>query len=135
MLARRLLSQVFEDHALTRGLGDAEARVLVEWLVEHAENLAASGIGEETAGGAVVRFRRRARSISRFIALWCHLGEQGAAGQLAAAESFHWPLPDADADPCELMQAILGWEDQQLRESDSFGQCSYSATGIRSVVL
>jgi hypothetical protein len=127
MLARRLLSQVFDDHALTRGLGDAEARVLVEWLVEHAENLAASGIGEETARGAVIRFCRRARSISRFIALWCHLGEQGAAGQLAAAERFHWPLPVADADACELMQAILGWEDQRLREAASGSElaCGY----------
>ena len=28
-----LLSRILDDEALTRGLGDAEARLLVEWLV------------------------------------------------------------------------------------------------------
>jgi hypothetical protein len=132
MLARRLLSQVFDDHALTRGLGDAEARVLVEWLVERAERIAASGIDEDAARGAVVRFRRHARSISRFVALWCHLGERGAAGQFAAAERLNWPMPDAHADPCELMEDILDWEDQQLREGSTIGQPSDLASSFRS---
>ncbi|HMF15278.1 MAG TPA: hypothetical protein VKE94_23350 [Gemmataceae bacterium] len=133
MLARRLLSQVFDDHALTRGLGDAEARVLVEWLVERAEVIAASDIGEEAASHAVGRFRHRARTVSRFVALWCHLGERGAAGQLAAAERFHWPLPEADADPCELMQAILAWEEQHVRKSDSTRNPSIQDPGFRSI--
>ena len=37
----------------------------------------------------------------------------GAAGQLAAAERFAWPLPEARVDPCELMQAIVSWEADQ----------------------
>ena len=63
-----LLSQVLDDEALTRGLGDAEARVLVEWLVDEAERL------EQTcadAGAEVRRLRRRARALSRFVLLWC----------------------------------------------------------------
>jgi hypothetical protein len=116
MLARQLLSQVFDDYAVTRGLGDVEARVLVEWLAERAEALAAAGISENEARREMTRLRRLARSINRFVALWCHLGERGAAGQLAAAERLNWPLPDDDADPRDLMQLILEWEEQHLRD-------------------
>jgi hypothetical protein len=132
MLAKRLLSQVFDDDLLTRGLGDPEARVLVEWLVERAEALAAAGMGEQAAHGAVVRFRRRGRSISRFVALWCHLGERGAAGQLATAERLNWPLPDADVDPCELMQNILAWEDRQMRDLEKAGMPPDELAGWRA---
>jgi hypothetical protein len=118
MLARQLLSQVLEDDALTRGLRDPEARVLVEWLVERAEDLAEAASFAPAADAEVARLRRRGRSISRFVALWCHLGEPGAAGQLATAERLNWPLPDGEVDPCELMENILAWEEQQLQ---SFG--------------
>ena len=121
MLAKRLLSQVFDDELLIRGLGDAEARILVEWLVERAESLAAAGLGEEAARAAVARFRRRGRSVSRFVALWCYLGERGAAGQLATAERLNWPLPNAEVDPCELMQTILAWEDRQMGQFEGSG--------------
>ena len=116
MLARRLLSQVLDDEALTRGLGDAEARVLVEWLVERAESLVSADDSEDRARNELGRLRRRARSISRFVALWCHHGERGAAGQFAAAERLNWPLPEDEADPCDLMQVILEWEDQHQRD-------------------
>ena len=38
-----LLSHVLDDEALTRGLRDAEARVLIEWLVEEVERLEETG--------------------------------------------------------------------------------------------
>ena len=108
-----LLSQILDDEALTRGLGDPEARVLVEWLVEEAEWL------EESAGDPAAEVRRlcrRARAVSRFVLLWCLRRDRAAAVQLAAVERFAWPLPDdADADPCELMQCILGWEAEYSR--------------------
>ncbi len=109
-----LLSRILDDEALIRGLGDAEARVLVEWLVEQAEGL------EETrsASGAdaeVRRLCRRGRAVARFVNLWCHRRAPGAALQLAAVERFCWPLPEeADVDACELMQTIIGWETEQL---------------------
>ena len=56
---------------------------------------------------------RRARAIGRFVGLWCHARLTGAASQLAAAERFTWPLPGPAADPCELMHAILRWEDDE----------------------
>jgi hypothetical protein len=119
MLARQLVSQVLDDEALTRGLRDPEARVLVEWLVERAESVAAEASFARAAQSQVARLCRRGRSISRFVALWCHLGEPGAAGQLATAERLNWPLPDGDVDPCELMQDIVAWEEQQMQ---NFGQ-------------
>jgi hypothetical protein len=118
MLAKRLLSHILDNEALTRGLGDPEARLLVEWLVERAENLAAvqdnqggdGGPGDAAVVAQVERLCRRARAVGRFVALWCTRGGRGAAVQLAATERFYWPLPTSAVDPCELMQTILDWE-------------------------
>jgi hypothetical protein len=110
MLARALLSPILNNDALTRGLGDAEARMLVEWLVEQAERRAPTGATEGAVEQLIQAMYRRARAIGRFVGLWCHEGARGAAGQLAAAERFSWPLPSARVDPCELMHSILAWE-------------------------
>ncbi len=93
------------NDAVTRGLADPEARILVEWLVEQAESLA-----EQDVEARVQKLCRRCRAIGRFVGLWCYQRERGAAVQLAAAERFGWPFPEAATDPCELMQSILAWE-------------------------
>ncbi len=109
MLSKPLLSPILDNEALTRGLGDMEARVLVEWLVEQAERLAASTDGE-AARAAVAHLCHHARAISRFVFLWCLARDCRAACQLAAVERFAWPLPTGPVDPCDLMQWILYWE-------------------------
>jgi hypothetical protein len=109
MLGRPLLGLILEDEALTRNLGDAEARVLVEWLVEQAEQVDLAKSPEE-ATGEVRRLCRMGRGISRFVSLWSQEKSRGAAAQLAAAEGFAWPLPTPEADSCDLMQAIVAWE-------------------------
>jgi hypothetical protein len=117
MLTRPLLNRILGDEALVRGLGDPEARVLIEWLVDRAEEGAHDG--EAEAVEAVVgRLCRRGRAIGRFVTLWCQ-GAWGAAGQLAVAERFDWPLPAAVIDPCILMQNILAWEERDWRRSSS----------------
>jgi hypothetical protein len=104
MLSKALLLPILGNEALTRGLGDMEARMLVEWLVDEADRRSASdGNGPE----AVRQLCTWARAVSRFVYLWCHAGEYGAASQLAATERFDWPWPTDDADPCELMETIL----------------------------
>jgi hypothetical protein len=110
MLAKALLNAILADEALTRGLGDAEARVLVEWLVDRAEERAEAA----DAAVEVQALCRRGRAIGRFVSLWCHQRSPGAAHQLASAERFTWPLPTCPVDPCELMQAILAWETDEL---------------------
>lgn len=110
MLAKSLLSPILHNEALTRGLGDPEARLLVEWLVERAERLSDETHTDIHAAQHVRRLCQRARSISRFVRLWCHEHAHGAACQLAATERFTWPLPSAPIDPCELMQKILSFE-------------------------
>jgi hypothetical protein len=115
-----LLQLVLGDDALTRGLGDAEARVLVEWLVERAEWLSATLPAAEAAA-VMMRLCRRARGIARFVALWCLDARWGAANQLAAAERFTWPLPDGPIDPCELMQSIAHWETCDLERQVELG--------------
>ncbi len=108
-----LLRPILHDEALTRHLGDAEARMLVEWLVERAERWASSADPESATHVAAAC--RRARAIGLFVGLWCYRRERGAAGQLANAERFPWPLPPADIDPCTLMEQILRAE-ERLRE-------------------
>src|SRR5262245_62411722 len=108
MLARRDLAPILDDEALTRHLGDAEARILVEWLVERAEELP-----PDSARAEVSRLCRKGRLMARFVRLWCHDGLPGAAAQLVAAERVYWPLPDGPITAWELMQGIVDWEDFQ----------------------
>ena len=101
MTARQTLTPILENEHLTRGLDDAEARMLIEWLVERAETLSPT---------ALQRCCLRARSIARFVRLWCHDRSPSAALQLAATERFAWPLPVCEMDACDLMHDILTWE-------------------------
>ena len=111
MLTRPLLNRILRDEAMVRGLSDPEARLLIEWLVERAEEETWEQ-DEEHSEAAVIRLCRRARAISRFVCLWCYNRAHGAALQLAAVERFPWPLPCEMADPCILMQDILTWEEE-----------------------
>jgi hypothetical protein len=112
-----LLRAILGDEALTRHLGDAEARILIEWLVERAEGLIAAS--ESTAPGHVSSLCRRARAIGLFVGLWCYRRDRGSAGQLASAERFPWPLPPAEIDPCSLMEHILRVEQRSLATSSA----------------
>ncbi len=107
MLVKPFLQGILNDEALTRGLGDPEARILVEWLVEQVESLAKTRENREEVAEETRRLCRRGRIISRFVLLWCHENNRGAAVQLAGVERFVWPLPTGGIDPCELMQGIL----------------------------
>jgi hypothetical protein len=111
MCLKPLLRPILDDESLTRGLGDAEARALVEWLVQRAEECHARA-GAGAVPDVVARLCRRARAIARFVWLWCHREAFAAATQLAATERFGWPLPAAPADAYELMTEILFWEQQ-----------------------
>ena len=117
MLAKPLLRQIINDEALTRGLSDPEARMLVEWLVDQAESMAEAESLGEALGQRVQRLCRKARSISRFVELWCHQHARSAALQLACTERFNWPLPTTAMDPCELMDSILQWEAKASQSS------------------
>jgi hypothetical protein len=113
MVANPLLNYILSDERLTHNLGDAEARILIEWLVEQAEELTRSANVIE-AERAVTWLCRRGRAVAHFVRLWCQENARGAAGQLAAAERFAWPLPEAEVDPCELMQVIVSCEGDQF---------------------
>jgi hypothetical protein len=116
MPANPLLHPILADDALTRGLGDAEARILVEGLVEQAEYLGRVG-SPDWAIEQVQRLCRRGRAVARFVQLWCHNREHAAASQLCASERFTWPLPRVRADPCEVMQSIVTWETERIQQA------------------
>jgi hypothetical protein len=99
-----------DNDLLTRGLGDPEARVLVEWLVDQAEHIATCAPSEGAAQEQIKSLCRRGRAIGRFVGLWSQPRARGAAGQLAVAEGFTWPLPPPAAEPFEIMQSIVVWE-------------------------
>jgi len=114
MSLRSLLDPILGTEHLTRGLGDAEARLLVEWLVDQAEAGHVANPDEAASERRVGQLCRRARAVARFVCLWCHEGQRGAAIQLAATERFPWPLPTGALDPWELLQDILEWESERI---------------------
>lgn len=114
MRTRPLLNLILHDEALARGLEEAEARILVEWLADWAQRIADRSVQEADALPKIEHLRRRGRAIRQFVSLWCHEHDEAAAIQLASAERFTWPLPESDADPWELMQDIVQWEERRL---------------------
>lgn len=116
MSIKPLLTPILDDDRLTRGLGDAEACLLVEWLVEQAEARHAVGLDAEALRGEIARLCRYARAVARFVILWCDRHAHGAACQLAASERFAWPLPCDVVDAYDLLADILAWEEQPVVE-------------------
>jgi hypothetical protein len=107
----QFISRIMDDEGITDGLADPEARLLIEWLVEQAEGIAANSVEENAAWKEIEALCRRARSIRQFVALWCHREDHAAATQLAGAEKLDWTLPSPDCnDPFEVLQQILVWE-------------------------
>lgn len=113
MQSTPLVRYILRDEAVTRGLGDVEAQMIVEWLAHRAEQIAFTAAGEANAWDQVRRICRRARTIAGFVRLWSTPDMRGAALQLAGAERLHWPLPSGNIDPGELMEGILEWVDRQ----------------------
>jgi hypothetical protein len=107
-----LIRRVLRDDSLTRGLGDVEARMLVEWVVDWAELLADAARDDSDAQVLVARLCRRGKAIGRFVQLWDDPRTRGSASQLAAVERFTWPLPADRVEPPDLMHHILTWENQ-----------------------
>jgi hypothetical protein len=107
-----LLRHILQDETLTRGLGDIEARMLIDWITDWTQLLAEAAASEADAWSCVRRLCRRARAIARFVQLWSRPADRGAAAQLAACERFRWPLPNRPLDPPDLMHHILTWENQ-----------------------
>jgi hypothetical protein len=113
MQSTPLVRHILRDEAVTRGLGDVEARMIVEWLAAQAERIALSTAIEAIAWERVRNACRRARVIACFCRLWAIPATRGAAIQLVASERLHWPLPSGDIDAGELMEGILAWVDQR----------------------
>ncbi|HJZ93169.1 MAG TPA: hypothetical protein VKE40_19990 [Gemmataceae bacterium] len=113
MQSTPLLRHILRDEAVTRGLGDVEARMIVEWMADRVEQIAASVPTDVAAWAAVRAMCRRARVIACFVRLWANSASRGSAVQLVASERLHWPLPAGDVDPGELMEGVLAWVDRQ----------------------
>jgi len=104
---------ILNDEAITRGLGDEEARMLVEWLIERAGQIAFTAQTDADAWRDVRNLCRRGRVFSCFVRLWSQPESRGAALQLVAAERQHWPLPSGEVEPGELLEKLLSWVDRQ----------------------
>ena len=107
-----LLRPILDDDSLARNLGDCEARLLFEWLYERAERLSRTAGADPSVGAMIVQLHRRVRAIAQFVYLWCECRDRGAAGQLASAERFNWPMPTPRVNPCVLIERILSFEER-----------------------
>lgn len=112
MPLKPLLDLILRDQFLTHRLEDAEARMLIDWLIARAEAEHANDPSKERVKRKIMRLCRRARAIARFVTLWCHDRLAGPALQLAATERFAFPLPVHHGDASDLLHDILTWEDQ-----------------------
>ncbi len=117
MLARSHLERILGDESLTRGLRDSEARMLIEWLVDQAEQLEMRAGGAQDLDWRILQLCRHARALRQFVELWFRPQSRGAACQLFAVERWEWPLPDCEADPYEVLEAILAWETEVAAQS------------------
>lgn len=108
MLARSFLDPILRDDALTRCLGDPEARLLIEWLVDEAERL--EGLPDDAMSAAVAALCKRGRVMARFVSLWSIDGQTAAATQLAACEGLADALPAGRVGPRRLMRHLIAHE-------------------------
>lgn len=108
------LTPILRDEALTRNLGDEEARVLIEWMIDWAERFALED--PNTSPRRIEKLWRRGRAVSRFVVLW-QMDQYGSALQLAAAEQFDGPLPNGPVDSFLLMSRLLLAESRCIREA------------------
>jgi hypothetical protein len=107
-----ILRQILRDESITRGLGDIEGRMLIEWVVDWAELFADAANSDFEIQKITSKLCRRAKAINRFVQLWQNPNTRNGAGQLAASERFRWPLPAGPKDPVDLMEQILDWENR-----------------------
>lgn len=107
-----MLRPILDDDSFARNLGDAEARLLFEWVYERADRLVRGGGADPATPTRIARLHRRGRAIAQFVYLWCECRDRGAAGQLASAERFNWPMPTPKVDACVLIERILRFEDR-----------------------
>lgn len=108
-----LVRFILRDEAVTRGLGDIEASLIVDWLAGRAERVAENAPSEEYAWQQVHQLCHRARIVGCFVRLWSSPASRGSAMQLVANERLMWPLPQGDIDAGELMEHLLAWLDRQ----------------------
>ena len=109
------IDQVLRDERLTYGLADPEARLLVEWLVERAEWIPRTGLGDNDQELAWSICYRRAKVLRQVVSLWCYRGRPDAATQLAASEGMAEYLPTAAVeDALDVMQALMKQEPFQV---------------------
>ena len=113
MLARSALAHILDDDSLTRHLGDAESRLLVEWLVDRAEELGKL-LSENALTARIRALCRRGRLIARFVRLWSLDEDLHGAVQFAASERLEWPLPNGPRDAWSLMRDVLSWETRRV---------------------
>ena len=109
--SRQLLADDSLTDSLKRRLGDVEARLLVDWVVERIEQLSDGNISASLCETAISRLMRKARTIGRFVHLWGE-ADHHVALQLAAVERARWPFPRSPREPVALLRQILRWEDR-----------------------
>lgn len=108
------LRRVLAEEALTRGLGDPEARILMDWLSEQIEHLPV--LPPTRLAEAVTSLCRQARHARSFVVMWCHEFNHEGAIQLAAVAGLAERLPASNLlHPCDVMEHLLASPNQTAK--------------------
>ena len=92
MDAELAVNQILDDEGLTSDLDEAEATVLVKWLVNDVHKIAKDAKSDEAGWKLINAQRQLARKIARSVALFRDEGNIQAS-QYATQQQLPWPVP------------------------------------------
>jgi hypothetical protein len=112
MDAKPFLEHLSDDEAISGGIADAEAKLLLNWLRTSVKK-AVSGLKDEKAAwDAVAMLKERARSISKVVSALCYDDEPAEAQKHWTLLGYKQPLSAAPAtDAVAAVKQLVAWED------------------------
>lgn len=112
MDAESWLNRIRDDEGITDGLGDDEARVLLDWLCDRVRRRVQSSNDRAAVARDVQEEIRLGRFLGQTIARLCEDRDLASAQQLWAKEKRRPNLAELDAgDPTGALKKLIAWQE------------------------
>lgn len=115
-LARRMdatpfIDRILDDEGITGGLKDAEAKVLVDWLIASLKQRIRAVSDESKAEEISRTLRRRARRIAKITELLCEQHDTHSASEIWKESGSKHSLDELELrDPTGVVKRLIQWE-------------------------